>query len=52
VFDISHSAMRSRLSKARALLEQAMAELATTPELLASTVSGLEDWAAQIRAKM
>jgi RNA polymerase sigma factor (sigma-70 family) len=52
VFGISHSAMRSRLSKARALLEQAMAELAASPELLASTVSGLEDWAAQIRAKL
>jgi RNA polymerase sigma factor (sigma-70 family) len=52
VFGISHSAMRSRLSKARALLEQAMAELANSPELLASTVSGLEDWAAQIRAKL
>jgi RNA polymerase sigma factor (sigma-70 family) len=52
VFGISHSAMRSRLAKARALLEQAMAELATTPEVLASTISGLDDWAAQIRAKL
>jgi DNA-directed RNA polymerase specialized sigma24 family protein len=52
VFGISHSAMRSRLSKARALLEQAMAEVASTPELLASTVSGLDDWAAQIREKL
>ena len=52
VFGISHSAMRSRLAKARALLEEAMAELAGSPELLASTVSGLDDWAAQIRAKL
>ena len=52
VFGISHSAMRSRLAKARSLLEQAMAELSTTPELLSSTISGLDDWAAQIRAKL
>lgn len=52
VFGISHSAMRSRLAKARELLEKAMAELAGTPELLKSTLSGLDDWAAQIRAKL
>lgn len=52
VFGISHSAMRSRLAKARSLLEQAMAELATTPELLSNTISGLDDWAAQIRANL
>ena len=52
VFGISHSAMRSRMSKARKLLEQALAELAETPELLDSTIGGLEGWAAQIRAKL
>jgi RNA polymerase sigma factor (sigma-70 family) len=52
VFGISHSAMRSRLSKARQLLEQALAEQADSPELLESTLGGLEGWAAQIRAKL
>lgn len=52
VFGISHSAMRSRLSKARALLEQAMATLADSPELLTSTVAGLEGWAAGIREQL
>jgi RNA polymerase sigma-70 factor (ECF subfamily) len=52
VFGISHSAMRSRLSKARALLEQAMAALADSPELLTSTVAGLDAWAAGIREQL
>jgi RNA polymerase sigma-70 factor (ECF subfamily) len=52
VFGISHSAMRSRLSKARELLEAQMAALADSPELLGSTVAGLDDWVAEIRARM
>ncbi|MFV8753807.1 RNA polymerase sigma factor [Nannocystaceae bacterium ST9] len=52
VFGISHSAMRSRLSKARTLLEQAMAGLADSPDLLNSTVAGLDGWAAGIRAQL
>lgn len=50
VMGISHSAMRSRLAKARALLREAMELLAETPELLASTLDNLAHWASQVRA--
>jgi RNA polymerase sigma factor (sigma-70 family) len=52
VFGISHSAMRSRMSKARALLEAQMAKLSESTELLDSTVAGLDGWAAGIRGRM
>ncbi len=52
VFGISHSAMRSRMSKARALLEEQMAKLSESSQLLDSTVAGLDGWAADIRAKL
>ncbi|MCA9701630.1 MAG: RNA polymerase subunit sigma, partial [Myxococcales bacterium] len=51
IVGVSHSAMRSRLVKARQLLEQAIGELAETPALLASTLGGLDDWAAALRAR-
>jgi RNA polymerase sigma factor (sigma-70 family) len=51
IVGVSHSAMRSRLSKARKLLERAIAELATSAELERSTLGGLEQWAADIRAR-
>lgn len=49
IYCISHSAMRSRLAKARQVLEQTMAEIAASPELLESTIAGLDEWAEQIR---
>jgi RNA polymerase sigma factor (sigma-70 family) len=52
VVGISHSAMRSRLSRARALLERALVELAESPTRLGSTVGGLDEWAAEIRARL
>lgn len=52
VFGVSHSAMRSRLSKARQLLEAAIAECAASPEERQSTMTGLDTWAAQLRASM
>jgi RNA polymerase sigma factor (sigma-70 family) len=52
VMGISHSAMRSRLAKARALLRDAIARLAESPEQLASTIDGLATWAAQLRARL
>lgn len=51
VMGVSHSAMRSRLVKARALLRDAMAEIAESRELLASTVDGLARWVAEIRGE-
>ncbi len=50
VMGISHSAMRSRLAKARELLREAMAQLAETPEVLASTLDNLAQWASQVRS--
>ena len=52
VMGISASAMRSRLVKARSLLNEAMETLAESPELYRSTVSGLETWAKQVRGKL
>lgn len=52
VMGISHSAMRSRLAKARALLRGAMERLAESPEQLASTVDNLAHWASQIRVQL
>ena len=49
---VSHSAMRSRLAKARALLNEAMEGIAASPELLNSTVNGLDNWAAEIRGQL
>ena len=51
IMGVSHSAMRSRLAKARSLLEQSMAEVAASPELLASTIGGLERWAGEVRER-
>ena len=50
IVGISHSAMRSRLSKARKLLEQAIASLDASPELLESTLGGLAAGAQRRRA--
>jgi RNA polymerase sigma factor (sigma-70 family) len=52
VFGISHSAMRSRMSKARSLLEEQMSKLADSPDLLDSTLQGFDAWVADVRARM
>lgn len=52
IMGISHSAMRSRLAKARELLREAMAKLAESPEVLASTLDNLARWASQIRTQL
>ena len=52
IMGISHSAMRSRLVKARALLREVMERLAESPEQLASTIDGLAHWASQIRGQL
>ncbi len=45
-----HGTVRSRLRRARQLLEQAMKEVADGPEVYEMTRSDLEGWAAKIRA--
>ncbi len=52
VMGISHSAMRSRLVKARDLLRVAMAEIAQSQELLSSTDEGLARWASEVRGEL
>ena len=47
VLDIPVGTVRSRLRRARDALEAAMASIARSPELLESTMTRLEDWAAQ-----
>ena len=49
IMAISHSAMRSRMTRARQLLRDAMSEISQSRELLESTVNGLDKWAAQLR---
>ena len=49
VQDTPVGTIRSRLRRARQLLETAMSELADNPDLLTSTLSNLDDWAAQCR---
>lgn len=49
---ISHSAMRSRLVKARELLREAMAAITASQELLDSTMQGLDRWAGEIRDQL
>ena len=47
VLDIPPGTVRSRLQRARDALEAAMARLSRSPEVLESTLTRLEDWAAR-----
>jgi RNA polymerase sigma-70 factor (ECF subfamily) len=46
---LNHGTVRSRLAHARKRLEEAMAKLAGSPELLESTMANFEEWARQCR---
>lgn len=48
VLDEPLGTIKTRLRRAKQLLEQALAELARTPELLTGSLAELERWAAQI----
>ena len=52
VLDLPAGTVRSRMRKARTLLERALARLETSPEKLHTTVSGLDDWARQLRERL
>ncbi|MCA9709102.1 MAG: sigma-70 family RNA polymerase sigma factor [Myxococcales bacterium] len=52
ILGVTPSSVRSRLARARARLERAMAQLAAPAAVLASTVEGLDGWAAELRASM
>lgn len=52
ILDVPASTVRGRLARARERLAAKMAELAASPELLASTLHGLETWAAELRGQL
>lgn len=45
IYGVGEKALRSRLHRGKEMLQAAMAELAETPELLASSVADFESWA-------
>lgn len=51
VVEVAPGTIKSRLRKARQLLEEELTRLAPSPELLAETQQSLRQWAAGIRAK-
>lgn len=52
VLGIPEGTVRSRLSAAKERLERGLAELASSPDLLASTLSDLDGWARKLRTQM
>ncbi|MFV8751659.1 RNA polymerase sigma factor [Nannocystaceae bacterium ST9] len=52
IMAVPHSTMRSRLARARELLEAAIRELAETPALTRSTLEGLDTWARDVRLQL
>ena len=49
ILGVPHSTMRSRIQRARQLLQQAIEKLGESPELIKSTLSGLDGWALAVR---
>lgn len=52
ILGLSASAMRSRMARARSMLEAELASLAESDVELHSTIGRLDTWAAQVRARM
>lgn len=52
VFDLPEGTIRTRLRRARQLLERELSASAASPAELRSTLSGLADWARQIRGEL
>jgi RNA polymerase sigma-70 factor (ECF subfamily) len=52
VLAIPLGTVRGRLQRARTRLEEAMARIAESPEHLSSTLTRLEDWAAECRQRL
>jgi len=52
VLDIPHGTAKTRVRAARKALEARLAELASSPELLASTLGDLERWSADLRGHL
>lgn len=52
VLDIPEGTARTRIRRAKQLLEARLGEFATSPQLFQSTVSDLDTWALQLRAAL
>jgi RNA polymerase sigma factor (sigma-70 family) len=52
VLEVPEGTVRSRLRRAKEVLDERLAELAETPSLLESTRTGLETWAKGVRAQL
>jgi RNA polymerase sigma-70 factor (ECF subfamily) len=52
VLELPEGTVRTRLRRARQLLEQALRELGDADESLRSTLAGLDDWAKSLRAQV
>lgn len=52
ILDIPVGTARSRLQRGRRLLEQQLAQIAESPELLQSTLVDLDRWARELRAQI
>ena len=52
IVGVSHSTMRSRIQRARRLVEEAIRQLGDSPELAESTVVRFEEWASGIRGQL
>lgn len=52
VLDTPEGTIRTRIRRAKQLLEEKIAQLAASTALMRSTVSGLETWAAELRVKL
>ncbi len=52
ILAIPPSTARGRLATARAVLSEKLGEIAASSELLASTLHGLDTWAAELRARL
>ena len=52
ILRLPHGTVRSRLRRARALLDEALSGLAQSPSELQSTRANLEEWAARCRHEL
>ncbi len=52
VLEVPEGTIRSRIRRARLQLRTLIRELASSPDILASTLTGLDEWALQVRQQL